>query len=245
MDLHNTLEDIVIARVNEIFESIDKEGNRGKYCTCNQCRMDIICYALNRMRPHYIVSNRGASRVKWESIERQQQVADITALVHEGFEKVNHNLRPNFSHSPGEIRTTPDKNVPVFNIPTIMGRLFNGNNFAPVSNVDVKLLLNGDLVPMKDGNWQNPCRLVHNTEGNFTFWPAAVKASNANEPNIFEYSLQISNPEYEPLIHFFKITVTSEEQAAASFSLNRTFKLPDLYMFPPGETEHSRYLDCD
>jgi len=120
-----------------------------------------------------------------------------------------------------------------------MGRLFNGNNFAPISNVDIELLWNGELVPMKDGNWQNPYRIVPYTEGAFSFWPAAVTASTANEPRIFEYMLRASIPDYEPLAHFFKISVTSEVQTASSFALNRTFKLPDLYMFPPGEAEQN------
>ena len=99
MEFHNTVEDTVIARVNEIFDTLDNKGNPGKFCTCQQCRMDIICYALNRMPPHYIVSNRGAARVQWESIERQQQAADITAMVHEGLKQVNHNQRPHYDAS--------------------------------------------------------------------------------------------------------------------------------------------------
>jgi hypothetical protein len=37
--------------------------------------------------------------------------------------------------------------------------------------------------------------------------------------------------------------VISEFQASPSFNLGRTFKLPDLYMFPPGEAEKNGYLD--
>jgi len=239
MELHNTVEDIVVARVNDIFEALDKEGSERKYCTCNQCRMDIICYTLNRVQPHYIMSNRGASRVQADTFERQQQVADITALIHEGFRKVNHNQRPFFDHAPGEGGADQDKNVPTFNIPTIIGRLLNGNNFAPITDIDVELLCNGEPVQMKDGNWQNPYRIVPNTEGAFSFWPAAVIASAINEPKVFEYTLRVSAPEFETMNHFFKISVTSEIQAAASFTLKRTLKLPDLYMFPPGEAEQN------
>ena len=239
MDFHNTVEDIVIARVDEIFDAINKEGKEGKFCTCNQCRMDIICFTLNRMHPHYIISSRGASRVQWESIERQQQIADITALVHEGFKQVNHNQRPFFSHAPDSGGSIPDSKLPVFNIPTIMGRLLNGNNFEPISGIDVELLQNGEKVPMKDRNWQNPCTIVAGTEGKFSFWPAAVAAQDANEHKIFEYSLRVTAPEFEPLVHVFKIPVESKIQAASSFTLERAVKLPDLYMFPPGEAEQN------
>jgi len=239
MELHNTMEDIVVARVNEIFEAIDTGDSAQTYCTCKQCRLDITCYTLNRVQPHYIVSNRGVTRVQWGTIERQQQIADITALIHDGFRQVNHNQRPNFIHFSGESGSGRDKIVPVFNIPVIMGRLFNGNNFAPVSDVYVELLCGGELVTMKDGNWQNPYRIVSNTEGSFSFWPVVVKASAMEEPRIFEYTIRVAAPELETLIHFFKIPLTSEIQPASSFTLKRTFKLPSLYMFPPGEAEQN------
>jgi competence protein ComFB len=123
---HNIVEDKVIARVDEIFKTIEEEGYKGKYCTCNQCRMDTICYALNRLRPQYIVSHRGASRTNWEGSERQQQVADITTVIYEGLKRVNHNQRPNFPHKAESDSAHNDPKKPVFNVPTIMGRLFNG-----------------------------------------------------------------------------------------------------------------------
>ena len=96
---------------------------------------------------------------------------------------------------------------------------------------------------MKNMNWQNPCRLVSNTDGNFSFWPAPAPASRVNNHKNFEYTLRVSSPEFETLNHFFKIPVASEIQATGSFSLDRTFKLPDLYMFPPGEAEKNGYQD--
>ena len=237
MELHNTVEDTIIARVNGIFDDIKKEKNPANFCLCDQCRMDTICYALNRTPPHYIISNRGVVRVHAEGTERHQQEADMVALIYEGLKKVNHNQRPNFDHSAGTGETGSVSKHPVYNVPTIIGRVFNGNNFAPLSGVDVELLWNGKLVAMKDRNWQNPCHIVSNTEGNFSFWPAADPASRVNKHKIFEYTLQISAPGFETLTHFFKIPVSSEVQPAGSFTLERTFKLPDLYMFPPGEGE--------
>jgi competence protein ComFB len=89
---------------------------------------------------------------------------------------------------------------------------------------------------MKDRNWQNPYTLVSNTAGTFTFWPEALSAESVSQHKTFEYSLRVSAPEFETLVHFFKIPVISEIQAAAAFTLGRTFKLPDLYMFPPGSS---------
>jgi competence protein ComFB len=88
---------------------------------------------------------------------------------------------------------------------------------------------------MRDPNWQNPYTLVPNTAGNFTFWPASVNAETASDHKIFEYSMKVEAPDYEPITHFFKVTATSKALSSIAFSMERTFKLPDLYLFPPGE----------
>ena len=237
MELHNTTEEMVVTRVDEIFDAINRGEGTKKYCVCDQCRIDIVCYTLNRAQPHYIISNRGVSRVQQETIERQQQLADITALIHDGFRQINHNRRPYCELSMSEKNAILEKNTPMFNIPVIMGRLFDGNNFAPISEVDVELLRNGELVKMKDGNWQNPCRIVSNAEGAFSFWPVPAKASVVDEPKVFEFTLQVKAPAFDTLTHTVKISVTSEVQTNPSFAMKRTYKLPHLYMFPPGEAE--------
>ena len=237
MDVHNTNEDIVFVTVKKIFESFEKEGNPDNFCLCNQCRLDTACYVLNRIEPFYIVSSRGVERTELEAFHKQQKEADIIALIHEGLKRINHNQRPNFSHHDTANDGKNRQFTPVFNIPTIVGRLFNGTNFSPLSNVRVELYRNGNLVPMKDTSWQNPYPLVPNTEGTFTFWPAAVPADVTDSHKIFEYSIKIEAPEFETLSHFFKIPVISEIQSTSSYSMGRSFKLPDLYMFPPGGEE--------
>jgi competence protein ComFB len=243
MELHNTVEEIILSKVEDIFSTIEKEGNPENFCTCSQCRIDTACYVLNRTPPHYIVSNRGAARVQQVTIERQQREADITALIYEGLKRVSHNQRPNFQHAPASGEGLKNPNNPVFNIPTIVGRLFDGNNFAPLSNVRVELRHKGDLVAMKDANWQNPYNLVANTAGTFTFWPVSIPAESANDHKVFEFAVRVEASQFETLTHFFKVPVISEFQTANTFTLGRTLKLPDLYMFPPGEAEKNGYLD--
>jgi competence protein ComFB len=236
MELHNTVEDLVLAGIGEIFANIEKNDNPGKLCTCNQCRMDTACYVLNRITPYYIASNRGAARVERETIEKQQLNADIVAMIYEGIRRVNHNLRPTAVHSL-KAAEPHSQNTPIFNIPTIVGRVFNGSNFAPVAGINVELFHNGELVPMKDNNWQNPYTLVANTEGTFTFWPKAIPAAESNLHQVFEFNVKIEAAEFETLNHFFKIPVISDIHPISSFSLSHTVKLPALYLFPPGNDE--------
>jgi competence protein ComFB len=234
-EIHNTTEDFVFAQVAQICDSIEKSGSGG-ICTCRQCRMDTACYVLNRIAPHYVISNRGVARVERETLERQQKEADISVLVYEGLKRVNHNQRPFIDHQSRE-PAGPEQNLPVYNIPTIVGRLFNGQNFEPMAEVKVELHRDGNLVAQKDGNWQNPYTLVPNTEGTFTFWPDPIPAEGTDIHKTFEYSIKVEAPNLETLQHFFKIAVVSELQSAGSFSMARTFKLQDLYMFPPDEDD--------
>jgi len=92
---------------------------------------------------------------------------------------------------------------------------------------------------MKDHNWQNPYTLVSNTAGSFSFWPMPVPARKLDEHKSFEYCITIEAPDYETITHHFKVPAISQEQTAVPFSIERTFKLPDQYMFPPGEAEQN------
>jgi competence protein ComFB len=88
---------------------------------------------------------------------------------------------------------------------------------------------------MRNQNWKNPFTLISNTPGSFSFWPAPVSADAVDKNRIFEYSLKIEAPQYETIIHFFKIPVVSNLEDMNSFSSDRTFRLPDLYLFRPDE----------
>ncbi|GHV26081.1 hypothetical protein AGMMS4952_05390 [Spirochaetia bacterium] len=236
MEIHNTTEDTVFSAISEICASIEKQGNPGKFCLCDQCRMDAACFVLNRIAPHYIRSNRGAARIDQKTLSRQQQDADTVSLVLEALKRVSHNQRPNTDHTRG-----PAKEIawgPVFfNIPTIIGRAFNGANFSPLADARVELRREGKQEEMKNRNWENPCTLVANTQGTFTFWPESIPAKDAGARKNFEYSITIEAAGFEIQRHFFEVPVISESGDAESFSMNRTHTLPDLYLFPPGGDE--------
>lgn len=240
MDIHNMAEDWVIAEVDSFCEALAKNGEDPAICTCDQCRQDAVCYVLNRTPSHYVVSHRGVARIAAENLESQQSKIDRTALVHEAIRRVSHNQRLYADHGKRN-ETGVKKDVPLFNIPAIMGRAFNGLNFSPVAGSDVSLIQNGKLVEMRDVNWQNPCRLVPGTNGFFTFWPSPAPASGADIQNVFHYTIKISGGGFENFSHSFTVPVQSEI-GASSFSMKGTFKLPDFHLFPPGEEEAQRII---
>lgn len=236
MDIHNTSEDIVFNTVQTIFEEIEKKGNPEKFCLCEQCKTDIICYTLNRIEPHYIVSNRGFTRVELAGMKRQQTEADVATLVYKAIKLVNHNMRPTSSHD-GTTTSKIKFNTPLFDVPTIAGRIFDGESFEPVIDIDIALFLDGELVPMRNNNWQNPFTLVSHTPGAFSFWPAPIPAEAIDISKEFKFSVKVNHPKYEVLNHFFTITILSHYHSPDSHALNRKFKLPDLYLFRPGSDE--------
>jgi competence protein ComFB len=236
MDIHNTNEDLVFDCVQAIFDEIQNNGNPEKFCLCYQCRIDTICYTLNRIEPNYVVSNRGFTRIEYTGIKRQQTEADLTALIYKGLRLVNHNLRPTAPHD-GAAAVPHKINHPLFDIPTIAGRIFNGISFEPIVGVDVSLYYEGEPVQMRNTNWQNPFTMVSSTPGAFSFWPAPIIADIPDLTKEFKFSLRVNSLDYEPLTHFFAISMTSKFHNPQSYALNRTFKLPDLYLFPPGEAE--------
>ena len=237
MEIHNGTEDIVLRMVNEICDAIERDGKADRPCTCYQCRLDTACYALNRTAPRYVISSRGAVRVDSEPMVRQQEDADVVSLIHEGLQRVAKSLRPHFQHDAAMREAPASLEGPVFNFPTIMGRAFNGANFEPLSDIEVSLFCEGEPVAMIDPNWQNPFRLFANTAGTFSFWPVSVSAKSVGETRKFEFTVVAAGNGFEELRHFFEIEVASEARATESFSIQRTFKLPDLYLFPPGGDE--------
>ena len=239
MEIHNTTEDTVLQLVHEIYDAIEQEGKPDRPCTCYQCRLDTACYVLNRVPPRYVISSRGAARSETEFIERQQEDADIVSLIYEGINKISRSKRPHFPHTSAEQKPSHPILGPVFNIPTIIGRAFNGSNFEPMTDIDVELLSEGKRARMIDPNWQNPFHLVANTAGTFTFWPEPVPAKKVGLHHTFSFAVRIEAPGFETLLHYFEVSVTSEERAQWSFSLQRTHKLPDLYLFPPGGEDNS------
>jgi competence protein ComFB len=232
MHIHNVMEDIVIGKVQNICESIEATGSAQStqgICTCDQCRLDAASYVLNRITPCYVVSSRGAARIGQETLDALQQNVDIDVMIYKALQQVSHNQRPYHDEKQG----TSVHAGAVFNIPTIVGHIYNGVNFEPMFDIEVQLLREGNLVPMKDFNWQNPCNLVQKTGGAFTFWPAPLPAESSGEKKGLEFLIRAQAPGFDTLEYVFEMALTSEAQQAQSFSMDRTHRLLALYMFPP------------
>ncbi|MDR2481383.1 MAG: late competence development ComFB family protein [Spirochaetaceae bacterium] len=234
MKIRNLMEDIVLVEVESVCKDIKNNPAYEDLCVCDQCRLDAVCYVLNRVSPRYFASSRGLAREEIFSFEKQQKDADLIALIFEAFKTVAHNKRPNRSHRSEETHNGGlTRANAVFNIPVIMGCILNGQNFAPMTGVNVELYIENELVKMNNENWQNPYFLSDKTNGAFTFWPESISSKEKGEQKTVSFSICVQADNFEPLRHFFELTVTSEPDIIESISMGNTLKIPNLYMFPP------------
>jgi competence protein ComFB len=232
--IHNLTEDFVSSEIDKVCAEIERSGQNADICTCGQCRLDAACYVLNRSKPAYVVSDRGVAHLEDDPLARNQETVDTTVLVYKALRQVAHNQRPFFSHSGRDKQPPAADNHFVYNIPAVIGRLFNGVNFEPLEDVNVELHHGGKLAAMRDFNWQNPFSLAKTTDGTFSFWPAPMDAEKPGERSAFEFSMHVKADGFEPLNHFFDISVVGEESADVPFSMDRTYRLRDMYLFPQG-----------
>lgn len=227
MEIHNLMEDTVSRRVNELCDD-DEENKRGRYCTSDQCRLDAICYVLNRIQPHYVTSSRGLAHMSGDMENNQQLQIDITRLAQEGLARVSAIQRSYYTEPSGETNAEG----PCFNFPTIKGRILNGKSFEAESGFRVSLLIDGRLAEMYDSRWQNPYEVVENAPGTFIFWPAPIATEEPGETREFQCELRVEDDRFEEFRHFFSLNLESDEQSSRTFTYNSDFNLRDMYIFP-------------
>lgn len=221
------MEEIVYNEVNSLFDTAKKDKAPWLTCSCAQCRLDTICYVLNKIPPRYIKSGRGLaySQIE-ESIEKSQLSADINKLGLEGMKQVLAKQRP---HSELD-QDFPDS--PVFNFPTIIGRILNGLTFEPVKNIDVFLLLDSKNAESINASWDNPYRISSHTPGTFTFWVKPLGTKKEDIKKVFPFEIKILAEGYDPIHYYFELGITSESVIRTAYSAEHAFMLPDLHLFP-------------
>jgi len=230
MDIRNLMEEAVLSMVEELFTIEETEKSLG-FCTCGQCRLDVACYVLNRIKPEYIVSSRGLAYSERDFLEKVQRRADIISLAKEGWSRVDH--RPRHLGAGGAIKVKVElPEGPAFNLPTIMGRAFNGMNFEPLAEGSATLVMDGSPAPMVDPNWQNPFILAQATAGTYIFWARPMQAKKAGAEKSFSFEIRIDVPGFEAVSHYFEFDITADRDARDEFSLQSVHKVPDLYLFP-------------
>lgn len=235
MEIHNVMEDFVLEIVSGIFSEEERSKVSG-FCTCGRCKLDVSCYVLNRIEPEYVVSSRGASRAGTDNPSFIQKKTDIVVLANEAISRINSQRRPGDAHS--DLAEPPaEPEGPVFNMPCVMGRVFDGSTFAPLVGARVELLIEGVRATMIDASWQNPAELVSQNGGTYVFYPFPVKAELPGARSTFRCELRCQMEGFEAVSHYFELELISETRVIDLFSMQRVHKIQDLYLFPPGESD--------
>jgi len=84
--LYNYTELLVIEQLAELLEEEKYED----VCKCEKCILDMCTYALNRLRPQYIVSHKGEVYTKIKDFNQQSKV-DVMSTVAKAIEVVSEN----------------------------------------------------------------------------------------------------------------------------------------------------------
>lgn len=88
--LKNTMEEMVLQYVSEHI------SNTG-ICECENCRLDITAIMLNKLQPHYVVTDEGVLLARVKQCDFQYKV-DIAIAMTEAVEIVKNKPRHNIKH---------------------------------------------------------------------------------------------------------------------------------------------------
>ena len=230
INVHNMMEELVISRVNALYDQVKNSGSSWLSCDCENCRLDTVSYVLNRVPPRYAVSGRGVTHNS-KIMDNTQLIADVDKLSIEGMRLVSAAKRP--YHKTG--RTVPTGDMPiintVFNFPTFTGNVFDGSSFEPLSDATITLLQGDKLAEMIDITWPNPSKTFDATQGNYTFWVIPTPADKEGIEKTFQFTLSVACPNYNPVTYTFEIPVTSENFDRRELNSSYSYKIKDLFLF--------------
>ena len=229
MNVHNIMEELVSQRINNLYDQLRDEKLSWLSCDCMNCRLDTISYVLNRVTPKYVVSGRGVTH-SIPSLNNSQLKADIEALGIEGIRIVSSTKRP-FHEMPRADCEVEKAIQPVFNMPTFIGTVLDGTTFEPLIGATVILKQDGAPAEMVDSTWGNPCKTFQSTNGTYSFWVKSIPAKKDGENQKFNFTIEISAPEYTPISYAFEVPVVSESITRTELNSTFSLKIKDLILF--------------
>lgn len=227
MNIHNSMEDAVAQEVNNLYDSLTKDKIKWLNCDCENCRLDTICYVLNRTQPKYYVSERGILHNALD-MEDSQLKTDITKLAMEGIRLISGSQRAN--HTTRIEAAEENTGKLYYNFPLIMGTVYNGDNFEPLEDVSIVLKLNNVEAEMADNTWSNPAKTYRSTKGSYTFWPAAIECEK-EETKVFKLTLEISAKNFSSTLYAVELPLVPEKVKKTSLESTYSLKVKDIFLF--------------
>ncbi len=231
MHIHNVMEDIVYEKVNKMFDETKESNEPWLSCSCMQCRLDTMCYVLNRLTPKYIKSGKGFAHFLNSDLNKKSQInADISALVVEGMRKVLEIQRPH-----GESSSDDGAKKAFYNFPAISGKILNGSNFNTMTGVTLTLKLDNLVIPQMNILWDNPYTTSDKTPGTFIFCPKALPTEKLGEKRKFRFLLIGEKEGFETVNMSFEFELESEANERLALDATNTFETKNMFLFSKSE----------
>jgi len=176
MRLKNYNEDLVLETVKIVLK------DRPDIQPTRAFLLDVAAYALNRIPPKYITSERGFTREfvqanngNGEESERLVSIIELITLVNRAVDVVARRRREGALSRP-RARTVLLKDMDLhltyfYNMPHIFGRVVDAASGKPVIAAQATLWINDHVSVPADPGWSNPYTTNEQTKGYFSFWP--------------------------------------------------------------------------
>ena len=178
MRLKNYNEDLVLETVKIVLR------DRPEIHPTRAFMLDVAAYALNRIPPKYITSERGLTREliqasdgsgNGEEGNRLLNVIELITLVNRAVDVVVKRRRDSGpSRTARRAVPTDDADLHLtyfYNMPHIFGRIVDSASGAPVIAAQATLWINEHVSVPAEPGWRNPYTTNEQTKGYFSFWP--------------------------------------------------------------------------
>jgi competence protein ComFB len=215
MRLKNYNEDLVLETVKIVLKDRkDVHPNRSFV-------LDVAAYALNRIPPKYITSERGFTREfvhagngNGEEGEKLINVIELITLVNRAIEVVARRRRDHVPdqaarpQSGEEEADTPLQLTYFYNMPHIFGRVVDAGDGKPVIAAEATLWINDRISVPAEPGWRNPYQTNEQTRGYFSFWPQ-VEMGEAESMRV-EMRIGFAHDGYKPFTFRKSMKVAGE-----------------------------------
>jgi len=203
MRLKNYNEDLVLETVKIVL------NDRKDIHPTRSFVLDVAAYALNRIPPKYITSERGftheflqSGEISGDDGERLLSVIELITLVNRAVELVARRRR-----AAGPVRAPRAKpavaleDVPLhltyfYNMPHIFGRIVDSGDGKPVIAAEATLWINDKVSLPAEAGWRNPYTTNEQTKGYFSFWPQVEMGES--ESMRIEMRIDFCHEKYRP-----------------------------------------------
>jgi len=202
MRLKNYNEDLVLDTVKIVLK------DRSDVHPTHAFILDVAAYALNRIPPKYITSERGFTRQfmqgggNGDEGEQLINIIELITLVNRAVDVVARRRRDGQPtgperEEPAEVMDElPARLTYFYNMPHIFGRVVDARSRAPVIAAEVTLWINDKLSVPAETGWRNPYLTHEQTKGYFSFWPQVEMGDSENMR--VEFRISFAHGSYRP-----------------------------------------------